>query len=97
MTARRLLLALWIGFASIGLALLPRSESDTPNALLLETDADGRVVHGSVEAVLDAVRDGRSLRVGWELLFQMPDADEPLRLEHWTCLLYTSPSPRDPE
>ena len=50
--------------------------------LLLETTADGEVASGSVDAVLEAVRAGRALRVGWELRFRGPDGEE-VALEHW--------------
>lgn len=51
--------------------------------VLAEIGPDGEVLRGSIDAVLDAAREGRALRVGWELTFQLPDADEPLLLEHW--------------
>ena len=79
MRTSRVLLSLTAFTAAAVLTVAP----PTRPRLLAEIDADGTVLSGSIEAVLEAAREGRDLRVGWELSFQMPDADEPVLLEHW--------------
>lgn len=48
--------------------------------IILETDFDGLVTKGSKVELIQQVRDGKSLRVGWQLDF---DGDQKADLEHW--------------
>ncbi|MEM7310628.1 MAG: hypothetical protein AAF682_28390 [Planctomycetota bacterium] len=84
MTHRTPLLLLAPLLATVG--LLAAGASTPPAsapALLLETDAEGEVLSGSVEALREAVERGEPIRVGWALEFRMPGQDEPERLTHW--------------
>ena len=48
--------------------------------ILLKTDFEGKVTDGSLETLIEAVKSGESIRIGWQLDFnedRVPD------LEHW--------------
>jgi len=48
--------------------------------VLLKTDFDGRVTEGSIQKLIDNIRAGEKIRVGWNLDF---DNDAIADLEHW--------------
>ncbi|MFC4721018.1 hypothetical protein ACFO5O_01690 [Geojedonia litorea] len=48
--------------------------------ILLKTDFDGNVVEGSIQNLIDNIRAGEKIRVGWNLDF---DNDGKVDLEHW--------------
>lgn len=48
--------------------------------VLLKTDFDGKVIDGSLESLIESVKSGEVIRIGWQLDFnedKIPD------LEHW--------------
>ncbi len=47
---------------------------------LVSTDFEGKVVSGSIEALIEEVQAGKAIRVGWKLDF---DGDQVADLEHW--------------
>ncbi len=48
--------------------------------IVLETDFDGQVVKGSKEELIKYIREGKSVRVGWQLDF---DEDKVPDFDHW--------------
>ncbi len=48
--------------------------------ILLKTDFEGVVSEGSIEALIEAIQNGESIRVGWQLDF---NGDQKADLEHW--------------
>ena len=48
--------------------------------ILLKTDFDGKVIEGSLDALIEAVKSGESIRIGWQLDF---NEDKVPDLEHW--------------
>lgn len=48
--------------------------------VMLKTNAEGEVVYGSVEKLIEEINKGRSLRVSWDLDF---DKDKKADLTHW--------------
>ncbi len=48
--------------------------------IVCKTNFDGRVTDGSIEALIEAIQQGASVRVGWQLDF---DNDNNPDLEHW--------------
>jgi hypothetical protein len=69
--------------ASAALALSlsqPAASAQTPCAPLLSTEPDGKVSAGSKQRLIEAVRSGAPVRVGWELDFER---DGKIDLVHW--------------
>ncbi|MEO1337353.1 MAG: hypothetical protein AAFV29_17045 [Myxococcota bacterium] len=56
------------------------AESATCARLLAEVSTDGRIVKGSKEALIRAIRSGEPLRVGWALDW---DNDKKTDIVHW--------------
>ena len=84
LTPSALALTAALAVLAVLFASTPQSQKRSRSSdLLLETGPDGEVRSGSVEDVMEAVRAGAPIRVGWELTFRLPDA-EPETLEHWT-------------
>ena len=48
--------------------------------IILSTDFDGKVISGSKEELILHIRDGKPIRVGWQLDF---DGDKEPDLDHW--------------
>jgi len=49
--------------------------------IVLRTDKNGRVSHGSIESLIDHVQAGRAIRVGWEM---DSNRDGQFDIIHWT-------------
>jgi len=56
-------------------------------SIVLETDFDGSVSSGSKEELISYIREGKPLRVGWQLDF---DGDGISDLEHWIDATFIS-------
>lgn len=48
--------------------------------VLLKTDFEGTITQGSIEALIEKIQDGATVRMGWQLDF---DGDNVADLEHW--------------
>lgn len=48
--------------------------------IVLETDFDGNVVNGSKEALIEEIRKGKPVRVGWQLDFNKDKVGD---FDHW--------------
>jgi len=48
--------------------------------VLLKTDFDGKVTQGSIEKLIESIREGNGIRIGWSLDF---NNDGIADLEHW--------------
>ena len=57
-----------------------RSQTDGLYKVVYEADRSGKAVSGSLEELLQYVRNGNPIRVGWELGVQ---SDSTFYLEHW--------------
>ena len=58
----------------------PRGVLAQTSEVLLQTDFEGQIVAGSMERLLQKVRAGKKLRIGWQLDF---DQDGVANVEHW--------------
>ena len=72
-----------VGVFSIAATLPPPQSSTVADTIVLETDAEGEAVVGSVAELIEHVRAGAEIRVGWELSFRTSADSDPLVLEHW--------------
>ena len=61
---------------SISLSLLGQQNFE----IVLETDFDGSVVRGSKEQLIKKIREGKPIRIGWQLDF---DKDNKPDFDHW--------------
>lgn len=61
----------------------PPSKATSDPLSVLELDRDGTPTSGSLEALIEGVRSGRTIRVGWRLPVRFPDDEETRWLEHW--------------
>ena len=66
-----------IGFINLGFA-----QNNGLYKVIYEADRDGKRISGSLEKLIQHVKDGNPIRVGWEL--GVKDDNGVPRLEHWT-------------
>lgn len=52
--------------------------------VVCKIDSDGTVSRGSLEELVEFVRNGNPIRVGWELSFKTAGSQEVKSFEHWT-------------
>lgn len=81
--ARMGVVMILLGFVGGALLLGSAPRKARESGFLLETESEGEVIAGSVEALVDHVSGGGELRVGWELQFSLPQEDAPRVLAHW--------------
>lgn len=53
---------------------------NSQSKIVLATDFDGKVVKGNKQALIDEIRKGKSVRVGWQLDF---NEDKKADFDHW--------------
>ena len=63
---------------------VPGAPSPAAFEVVYAVDRDGNPEFGQLEELVEAVRSGAAVRVGWELSLQLPGESEALALEHWT-------------
>ena len=67
-------------FSSLILAFVLSSCTAQSYNIVFSTDFDGEVISGSKEQLIAHIRDGKAVRVGWQLDF---DRDNQSDLDHW--------------
>lgn len=61
------------------------SFGQTGYKILVATDFDGQVVQGSIDTLIQEIRKGKPVRVGWQLDF---DKDKQADFDHWVPATY---------
>lgn len=62
------------------LAFITATSCFSQTNILLHTDFDGTVINGSKEKLIEEIRKGKSVRVGWQLDF---NDDQEADFDHW--------------